>query len=1217
MKKTRNPLHRLIPAALGQRAAVLAFLAVSTPLGASADDQATNRLGNLAVRETEQATEIVVTCTGAPTFTVFKLNDPIRLFIDVSNADTSALSGPVEIDNGVVGEVSALQFNDSMAHVGRIIIGLEVDALYKVQANGNQLVVTVDASQRKRKAVPVAAAAGPDPAAVAQLAALEARAAEAERRAQDAEHRARELDQQAHSADARATEVAREAESNRERAAQAEREKAALSATVDEARAQAERERQAALDARSVAAAQQRAAEAAKSTAEQQKRDAEEAKSTAEQQKHVAELARDAAVQQSHASAEVAEQAKVQAASEKARAEHAAAEKVAAEAATEKARAETIAAEAAAEQAMAEKAAAEAATERAVAQAASERAAAEKATRERAAAQSAADLAARNAANLESRAQQSEAGSREGQRARAEAGAARMAAEQAAGEKIAAEKAASAALARAQAAEARAQTAETDRRKLQDELGALETQRQSSLTQITALESAQDDLNRQLAQARKQNDDTATRRIEAEQSARQAELASQRAEIARLESVKANSAMDTRLKALQGELSQARAGQSDAQAGAQQHSHLQKSLEDLTQESARLKEALRQRDSQLQTAREEAQRRRDKADALPGRAPTPAVAAAAAVPQKQRISDVRFDDLSDHTEIRVRLEGRAEYELRNDGERTRILEVKNALIDPSLERSLDTGAFPSAVQLVSSFQAPGAGDRVRIVVTLREKVADRVRIDGKTLVWSFDKPAERASAAVAREVEYARPVAAVYTGPAQMAGAAATTGDAAQVRKAKKRYVGTKINIDIKDADVHNVLRLLAKEGNVNIVTSDSVTGTVTVHLKLVPWDQALDLVLKSKGLDMVQDGNIIRVGRAEDIAKEREAEVAAQTVKAKLKPLGVKLISINNAVASELIQRVQSVLTDRGKVEFDTRTNTLIVKDVDESVEAAEDLVRRLDTQTPQVLIEARIVEVNTNAEQQFGIQWGGDSTWSAATGNPTGLRFPSVVGISGAADDPAGSVEGTSSNPNFIVNMPAAIGAGSGGGLGFTFGSVDGTFNLNVRLSAAQSSGQVKIVSSPKITTLDNNMAEISQGVSIPISQVSAAGVNTVFYDATLSLKVKPHVTQDGTIYLDVTADNNTPDFQNVGARGDPTILKKNARTNVLVKDGDTTVIGGIYTTNSGMSQAEVPFFARIPILGVLFRNHRESDLRTELLIFVTPHIVNRSAASVRTNP
>jgi type IV pilus assembly protein PilQ len=312
---------------------------------------------------------------------------------------------------------------------------------------------------------------------------------------------------------------------------------------------------------------------------------------------------------------------------------------------------------------------------------------------------------------------------------------------------------------------------------------------------------------------------------------------------------------------------------------------------------------------------------------------------------------------------------------------------------------------------------------------------------------------------------------------------------------------------------------------------------------------------------------------------------------------------------------RVQSVLSKRGTSQFDERTNTVILKDVDDHLDAAEDLIRRLDTQTPQVLIETRIVEVNEVNIQQLGIQWGVDSTWSAAAGNPTGLRFPSSVGISGGADDQQGSTEGVSSNPNYVVNLPASAGLGSGGALGMTFGSIDSTFNLNVRLSALENRGSVKIVSSPKITTLDNKKAEISQGVSIPISQISASGIQTVFFDAVLLLEATPHVTQDGNIYLKLRAQNNTPDFQNVGARGDPTILKKEAKTELLLKDGDTTVIGGIYTSNAGYNRSEVPFLARIPILGAMFRNYQESDRRSELLIFVTPRIVNRAASTVKT--
>jgi len=588
-----------------------------------------------------------------------------------------------------------------------------------------------------------------------------------------------------------------------------------------------------------------------------------------------------------------------------------------------------------------------------------------------------------------------------------------------------------------------------------------------------------------------------------------------------------------------------------------------------------------------------------------------------------RITNVKFDDSPENTAIRITFSGRPVYRISPEGERSRVLEFQNARIDPALERTLDTSEFQSAVQIVSSFQAPPPGDRVRVVVTLSEPVADTATLNGDTLTWTFGRPrVSRPIAAVppppawsapppAAPVKFSQPEAAAFTVPMQPAGAFGSPRRASNTR----RYSGRRINIDIKDGDIHNILRLLAKEGNVNIVTSDDVKGTVTVHLKSVPWDQALDIILQTKSLGMVRDGDIVRVAPADVLAKERDLELQQLEVKEKLKPLVVKLIAVNYANASELLNRVKSVLSDRGKAEFDQRTNTVIVKDVRENVEAAEDIVSRLDTQTPQVLIEARIVEVNTVDSLQLGIQWGGNALLSPALGNGTGLRFPSVVGVRGAADDVQAPSGGVSTVPNFVVNLPAAAGGGSGGALGLTFGSIDGAFNLNVRLSAFENRGTVKIVSSPKIATLDNKEATISQGVSIPISQVSAAGTQTVFFDAVLKLVVTPHVTQDGNIYLKIKAENNTPDFQNVGARGDPTILKKEATTELLLKDGDTTVIGGIYTSNAGQNSSEVPYLARIPILGAIFRNYQETDRRTELLIFVTPKIVNRSAAKVRT--
>jgi type IV pilus assembly protein PilQ len=233
----------------------------------------------------------------------------------------------------------------------------------------------------------------------------------------------------------------------------------------------------------------------------------------------------------------------------------------------------------------------------------------------------------------------------------------------------------------------------------------------------------------------------------------------------------------------------------------------------------------------------------------------------------------------------------------------------------------------------------------------------------------------------------------------------------------------------------------------------------------------------------------------------------------------------------------------------------------------------------------------------------------------------FPNSVGIGGGASDSIGSTQGlvpsprtgiagsASQSPNYAVNLPAAVGAGSGGALGLTLGSVAGALNLNLRLSALEQSGQVRILSSPRISTMDNVQASIEQGVAIPISVVSAQGVQTVFVDAKLNLTVKPHVTNEGTVILTVHVTRNEPDFVNTGARGDPTILKKEAKTVMLVRDGDTAVIGGIYQRNSGLNYSKVPFFADIPIVGFFFRSRRENDDRTEFLVFITPRIANRS--------
>ncbi len=426
---------------------------------------------------------------------------------------------------------------------------------------------------------------------------------------------------------------------------------------------------------------------------------------------------------------------------------------------------------------------------------------------------------------------------------------------------------------------------------------------------------------------------------------------------------------------------------------------------------------------------------------------------------------------------------------------------------------------------------------------------------------------------------------------------------------------GRRIDIDLRDADIHNVLRLLAEVGNVNIVTSDDVTGNVTIRMHNVPWDRALEVILAARSLGMQRDGNIIRIAPQAVLDKERELAIERARQNIALEPLETRLIPISYATGGDLAPRARELLSQRGTLSVDERTNVLIARDVATNLDQVERLVRSLDTQTPQVLIEARIVEATSQFSRDVGIQWGGDGSFAQSTGNPTGLLFPNNLSFAGGATDgntPRAGLSPTSqtvANPNFTVNMPAAVGTGAGGAIGFALGSLSQNVNLNVRLSAAESSGVLRIVSSPRILTLDNREATIAQGTLIPFSQVSAAGVQTAFQEAKLQLRVRPHVTADGSVSLHVRVNRDEPDFNNTGARGDPTILKREAETDLLIQDGRTAVIGGIYTRNTGRNVEQVPFFGDIPILGLIFQRRRTTDRRSEMLIFITPRIVNRA--------
>jgi len=413
----------------------------------------------------------------------------------------------------------------------------------------------------------------------------------------------------------------------------------------------------------------------------------------------------------------------------------------------------------------------------------------------------------------------------------------------------------------------------------------------------------------------------------------------------------------------------------------------------------------------------------------------------------------------------------------------------------------------------------------------------------------------------------------------------------------KKVYRGKHISLDFKDADIQNVLRIIAEVSNLNIITSDEVKGKVTLRLIHVPWDQALDIVLKTKGLGAKLEGNVLRIA---PLAKLRSEERdALQSIKSKedLEELVIETIPVNFSDVKELEEQVKEVMSDRGKVKVDERTNTLIIKDTGSSVKKVRALVIKLDTPTPQVLIQARIVEVSTNFTRELGVQWG-----AAYKDNANDIF------VSGIQDDQGTFFTGVQKpdpdSPTFSVNLPAAVGQGSGGGI--SFGIIKTNFRLDLALSALEMTGNGKIISSPKIVTINNNKAAIQQGVKIPYSTVSASGTQTQFVDATLKLEVTPTITPDRTIIMKLNATNDTPDFGNA-VNGVPSISSREADTQVLVKDGETAVIGGILQIKRSESLDGVPWFYKIPLFGWLFKKESVQNDNTELLIFITPKIIH----------
>ncbi len=418
------------------------------------------------------------------------------------------------------------------------------------------------------------------------------------------------------------------------------------------------------------------------------------------------------------------------------------------------------------------------------------------------------------------------------------------------------------------------------------------------------------------------------------------------------------------------------------------------------------------------------------------------------------------------------------------------------------------------------------------------------------------------------------------------------------------KYSGRRISLDLQDADLVNVLRLFAEVANLNMILAPDVKGRVTVRMVNIPWDQAMDIILRMNGLGYALEDNILRIASVAALTKEAEDESKAKEAKKKAEDLVTRIVSINYSKAREIEPTLKKSLSARGESVVDERTNTIIIKDIPRNVDEAVTLVKLLDKPIAQVMIEARIIEASTNFTRDIGVQWGGTSKHDAAHGNPTGWNFPNSITVTGATQlgtTPSGS-------GNFFVNLPAAVAQGSGGAVGFTFGSLNKALNLDLILSAMESTGEGKVISSPRVSALDNKEAKIEQGQSIPYQTTSATGTQVQFIDALLRLTVTPHVTPDNKIFMKIQATKNAPDTSLLGAGGQPSIRKNEATTEILLADGETAVIGGILTIDRGYTMQKVPFFADIPLIGWLFKQKSSRDNKTELIIFITPKVVKQ---------
>lgn len=529
------------------------------------------------------------------------------------------------------------------------------------------------------------------------------------------------------------------------------------------------------------------------------------------------------------------------------------------------------------------------------------------------------------------------------------------------------------------------------------------------------------------------------------------------------------------------------------------------------------------------------------------------------------------------------------------------LAIKACRLPAKLQRQLDTSAFESVIREIVPYPVKSRkSSEARIAVTTAS-APNQLKRERDELRWEFKEPArpvrltrpaksikpvslDSSSAPAEKEFTEVRPEEKKTKTDKMLEEAFALDKSVQAQAKPGKQYTGRKVSLEFSDADIRKIFQLLAEVSNQNFLVSDDVTGTISLKLINVPWDQALDVILENKGLGMQKDGNIVQIRPKTKMKSLDDEAIEMRLTEEKKMPLSTVIFDVNFATIGEIETQFRTLKSKRpdASISTDARTNKIIVVDIEPNIKKMKNLLDSLDVPEKQVMIEARIVEASTNFARDIGVKWNfGYQDGSASIANINNL---------------------TSSMGGVVTNV---LPTGTTGGIaaGMSFGKLISNIQLDMRLSAASTVGQVKIISTPKVLTVNNKAAKISQGQMVPYQNTSSAeGAKTEFIEAALSLEVTPHITADGSVNMKIRASNNS-----VGSGSPPPINKKEATTELVVKNGETTVIGGIYVDSETEGDTGVPYLSDIPLLGWLFKSNSKNKTKNELLIFITPKIMS----------